>query len=216
LIVLAYIGLVGYTFVTNFSDIDNAELQFALAIPLIIVVPAFFLARHGWRLSHQSPIMAAYQIKNNSEKIVAVIETSEEKALYFTSERVVVAYVAGLGDNGYSGSTDLFGLIFTIMGIVSARSSINTVKQLGMLPPEIILSRDLRNFAIPYSDVVNISIFKKLLSHRMKIVTSKDMHNYRSKPSPDGYAIEFKLNKPRQWNDNLTILRTTLPDKIRV
>ena len=116
-------------------------------------------------------------------RIIARIDTIGRYALYFTSDKVIVAKVS-LGTALVwwilSGAflilatfhvflLNILGVvIFALVGLaflgvwrLQERNRPKKVKQLGELPPELILSADRRNIAITYAEIVRVELVKK-------------------------------------------------------
>lgn len=127
-----------------------------------------------------------------NEEILVVIDTTEKKALYFTSNRVIVAKLAG------SALSWAFG-----MGgaIAEARMAAKKKEQLSKLSPESILTADKKNFAIPYTEVTQVELLKKRFGRKIRIVAGTAKH-------------EFWLGKPKELENYVNTLRPVLEDKL--
>jgi hypothetical protein len=222
LVVLAYAGLIIYTVITAFHELDDPGLQVVLAIPLIIVVPCFFLAGLGWKFifpksiwnSNNSQIQIE-KICDPSEIIVSSIETANEKALFFTSKRMIVAHVEGLGNSGSGGSTnDLFGLISSISLAITTSTAGRKVKKLSQILPDSVLTEDMRYFDVPYSSITSIRIYRKFLWRRIRLLLNNPVKSSLVKMVPGGYTLEFRLNHSRQWKKYQADLSDLMPGKV--
>ena len=107
--------------------------------------------------------------------------------LFFTPNRLIVAKTAGGWKTG------------GIAGIPFAKRN---AKKLSLLSPEAILKADEKNFAIPYSDIIEVEMKKGILSGKIKIFTGTKKY-------------EFNIEK-RKFENHLNFVRSVLPGKLRL
>jgi len=76
-------------------------------------------------------------------------------------------------------------------------------EQLSKLSPESILTADKKNFAIPYTEVTQVEMLKKRRFHAamVRIVAGAKKH-------------QFVLDKPKELENYVNILRPVLEDKL--
>lgn len=129
-----------------------------------------------------------------NEEIVEMIETADRKALYFTSNRVIVAK---LGGQALSMAFGVFG------ALAESRMRAKKKEQLSKLSPESVLTADKKNFAIPYSEITKVEFFKKMLGRKIRIIAGAKKH-------------EFGLSKPKELESYVNSLRPILADKLVV
>ena len=97
----------------------------------------------------------------NKEEIVGYVAnvyqgwSSSTISLFFTTNRVIVAKILGSGTN--VGSYFAGGVIG---GALAAKHSQNKTAEFKALSPEIILSKDKKNYAVPYSEIIQIKMKK--------------------------------------------------------
>lgn len=129
-----------------------------------------------------------------NEEILVVIDTNERKALYFTSNRVIVAKVGG----------QALSMAFGIAGaLAESRMQAKKKEQLSKLTPESILTADKKNFAIPYTEITKVELFKKMFGRKIRIIVGGKKH-------------EFSLGKPKELESYVNTLRPVLADKLVV
>lgn len=127
-----------------------------------------------------------------NEEILVVIDTTEKKALYFTSNRVIVAKLAGSALSWAFGMGGAFA---------EQRMAAKKKEQLSKLSPESILTADKKNFAIPYTEVTQVELLKKRFGRKIRIVAGTAKH-------------EFWLGKPKELENYVNTLRPVLEDKL--
>jgi len=129
-----------------------------------------------------------------NEEILEVIETTDRKGLYFTSNRVIIAK---LGGQALSMAFGVFG------ALAESRMRAKKKEQLSKLSPESILTADKKNFAIPYTEVTKVELFKKMLGRKVRITVGAKKH-------------EFSLSKPKEFENYVNVLQPLLGDKLTV
>ncbi len=128
-----------------------------------------------------------------SEDIIVVL-SSAKKALCFTSNWVIITNVVGFGGVGYA----LGGLAG---GIAEAVVRGKEVKGLSKRSPENILFSDKENFAIPYTVISRVELFKRMLGLKIRITTAATKY-------------EFGLDKLKDSEKTVSNLRGLLRDKL--
>lgn len=133
-----------------------------------------------------------------SEEILEVVDTKQAKVLYFTSSRVIVANIKAGGGLG-------LGLAFGALGgLVEARMQAKKKEQLSKVSPESILTADKKNFAIPYADINEVELRKKLMGRREIRLTT------------GAAKYDFDLRKAKEFEKYLNTLRPIFGDKLIV
>ena len=156
-------------------------------------------------------------------RIIARIDTIGRYALYFTSDKVIVAKVS-LGTAlvwwilcGASLLLATFHVfLLNILGVVifglgglaflgvwrlQERNRPKKVKQLGELPPELILSADRRNIAITYAEIVRVGLVKQPSS--VTISTGKTRREFLPRDA-----------REKEMESYFFTLRSVLGDKV--
>ena len=134
-----------------------------------------------------------------NEEILVTIGTrsNQPTALFFTSNRVIVARTA-------STAARVIGYAFGWGGqATEEHAEDKKIKELSKLPPEDILADNKKNFAIPYTDIIQVELFKKMLSRKIRITAGTTKH-------------EFRLSKPKELTTYINALRPVLADKLVV
>jgi len=127
------------------------------------------------------------------EEIIETIEVKDDKAVFFTPKRAIVATLVGKGTStGLSFGLGLAGDI----GVSKMRSK--KLGELSKVSPESILTDNKHNFAIPYEETTKWELGKKL-----KIFTGAKKQ-------------EFKLCKSKERETYASALRPVLGDKLIV
>lgn len=130
-----------------------------------------------------------------NEEILEVIETKDRKALYFTSNRVIVAKLGGMG----------LTLAFGVLGaLAESRMRAKKEEQLSKLSPQSILTADKKNFEIPYTEVSKVEMSKGFLGSKIRIITVGAKKH------------QFKLSKPKEFQSYVNVLQPILSDKLSV
>ena len=201
-----------FFFLTSFVGCKAKELAQGFGgLIAIVSVPFYFLARYGWRLSHSMPSEARAGIQvahgyDPAERIVQIIETNDNKVLFFTHGRLIVAHVSEIGGSGIYGLDvlyDAFLALFTLGLYWHINPASRKIRRLSKLSPEEILVADgNNNFAIPYSEIIKMEFFKKMLRRKIRITAAK--------------TLEYSLRKPWQYKKYVDALRQVLPDKLEV
>lgn len=183
LIALACFGLAAFFFVASFFGEGEAEAA-AQAMALVVGlvgIPFYFVARYGWRVARKAPVVPGVtgvssqvaRVYDPAEGIVQIIETTDDKALFFTRKRLVVAHVEGLSQSGGYG-TDALSVLSALVDLGRSMGAAKTMKQLGKLPPEEILVANRLNFAVPYSEVTKVELFRKFLQRKIRVTAGQD------------------------------------------
>lgn len=199
-----------FFFVASFFEGGGEAEAGGQAIALVIAlvgIPFLLLARYGWRLSHvlsgdtraDSRVAQGYDL---TEGLVQVIETTD-KALFFTYRRLIVAHVEGLSGWGYGGP-DALSILAVLEDLGRSLGVARKIKQLSKLSPQEILVAHRSNFAIPYSEIIKVKLFKKMLRRKIRVTITV------------GTTLEYWLSKPWQVKKYVDALRTVLPDKLEV
>lgn len=130
-----------------------------------------------------------------NEEILVVIDCTVT-ALYFTSNRVIVAKLAG------SALSTFFGLGGML---AEQRMAAKKKEQISKLSPESILTADKKNFAIPYTEVTQVELLKKRRFRvpMVRVVAGAKKH-------------QFVLGKPKELENYANILRPILEEKLVV
>jgi hypothetical protein len=131
-----------------------------------------------------------------SEEILEVVDTKQAKVLYFTSSRVIVANIKAGGGLGLA-----FG---ALGGLAEARMQAKKKEQLSKVSPESILTADRKNFAIPYADINEVELRKKLMGRREIRLTT------------GAAKYDFDLGKAKEFEKYLNTLRPIFGDKLIV
>lgn len=135
-----------------------------------------------------------------SEEILTVIgvRSNVPTALYFTSSRVIVARTA-------STAARIVGYAFGWGGqAAEEHGEDKKAEELSKLPPESILADNKKNYAISYTDIIQVELFKKMLSgQQIRITAGKDKY-------------QFRLSKPKEVANYINILRSVFGDKLVV
>jgi hypothetical protein len=215
------------------SLIESGEWEVAAQlfgfICAVTGIPFYFLARYGWRLNHQvlpktshpnstqvlSPVEIDKSSHDPTETILAVIEIIGDKALFFTQQRIIIADVEESAP-GWAMPLLLF--------FPNAPSSYNNVKKFRKLPPEEILMKSNMNFAINYSGIMYIHVFRKLIiGRKIRIiaeyasVTPQSLSfRKRMTSGSENYQLELWLSKPWRWGKYANTLPVILHDKLEV
>lgn len=211
LIAFACFAAAGYAFFAmqcsaDLGDSDRAGGELIALVIGLVGIPFYFLARYGWRLSHMLPgeTRTGNQVAHgydSAEGIVQVIETTDDKALFFTYSRLVVAHVEGLGESAVYGN-DALSILFNLFALGHSLGAAGKLKQLSKLSPEEVLAAHSLNFAIPYAEIIKVELFKKMLRRKIRVTA--------------GTTLEYWLSKPRQVKRYVNALRLILPDKLEV
>ena len=134
-----------------------------------------------------------------NEEILAVISTNEGKALFFTSNRVIIAKLASLGS--ILGMRLAFGLVGEFL---QRHKEAKKEEQLSEFSPESILKADKKNLEIPYTEITQVELFKKwLVGKLLRITVGKTKR-------------VFIVDKPKKLQDCANALRPILGDKMIV
>ncbi len=208
----------------------QGEQAFGLACA-VIGIPFYFLARYGWRINHKASPQKAHQtlaqalgvqgIDNQykqpfdpTETILAVIETIGYKALFFTQNRVIVANVE---DSAPGWSVPL--LLF----LPNSSSSWSKVRRVKKLPPEEILRQDFLNYAMTYSGIQSVQIFRKFVGHKIRItaeytaITPASLsYEKRMIWGRQNHQLESWLSQPWRWKQYASTLASVLQDKLEL
>lgn len=208
MLAFACFGGAFYSFVASFfwTDYEQGGVQAIAVIIAVIGIPFYFLARFGWRLSHKKPGQAATGEQLNherdlSDKIVQIIETTEDIALFFTYNKLIVARVEGLSNSGYYGN-DALSIFTAVFGLIQSQGAASKLKQLSKVSPQEVLDAHYMNFAIPYSQVSKVEFFRKWLRRKIRVTA--------------GRTLEYRLRNPRKVKSYVNALRNVLPDKLVV
>jgi hypothetical protein len=127
------------------------------------------------------------------EEIIETIEVKDNKAVFFTPRRAIVAKLVGKGT-----STGMW-LGFGWAGdIAVSKMRSKKLGELSKISPESILTDNKDNFAIPYEETTKWELGKKL-----KIFTGARKQ-------------EFKLEKSKERETYANTLRPVLGDKLVV
>ncbi len=198
----------------------------------IIGIPFYFMARFGWRLNHKALPQTPHQTlaqalglvgtdnrvrqtHDPTETVLAVIDVHGYKTLFFTQKRVIVVNIE---ESVPGWSIPL--LIFLPNSAYWSGSKKGRVKK---LPPEEILMEDSLNYAIAYSEILSVKIFKKFWGRKIRIIaehttiTPKSLsYDKRMTLGGRNYQFEFWLNQPWQWKKYASTLQPVLQDKLEV
>lgn len=204
----AFLGFIGLLTSEGKTGVWVVDLFIA-----VLCITFCFLARYGWRLSHMasSETIALMELTRRrqdlAERIVQVIETRNDKVLFFTYKRLVVAHVGGLswagmggGSGGGSFVIDAINMLMGLIDLVRSRVVTRKIKQLSKLSPLEILVANNQNFAIPYSEIVKVELLRRWLRWRIRVTTIR--------------TIEYRLSKTRRVKTYINSLRPVLQDKL--
>ena len=202
----------GLLFLSSFAGCNAKELaQGAGGLVAILSIPFYFLARYGWRLRRPAPVGVKADIQivreyDTTEKIIQTIETTDDKVLFFTYRRLIIAHVPEIGGSGLYGLDVLYDTFFALFSVGlywQINPASRKIRQLSKLSPEEILAAEgNKNFAVPYSEIVRVEFFKKMLRRKMRITAADN--------------IDYTLRKPWQYNKYVNALYQVLPGKLEV
>ena len=118
--------------------------------------------------------------------------------LFFTSNRLIIARTGSTAARIAS-----YGFGWGGQAVGEAAED-KKLKELSKVSPESILTDNKNNFAIPYSDIIQVEMFKKMLSGRQIRI------NMGTKKQ------QFRLSNPRKYKEYADILKSVLGDKLVV
>ena len=130
------------------------------------------------------------------EEVLAAIGTGKPEALFFTSNRVIIARTGGTASR-----VAMQSALGTLGMLAQQRREAKKKEELSKLTPESILSADKKNFGIPYEEITKVEFFKKMLWRKVRITTGTGKYEY--------YVAESK-KQPEYVNT----LRKVLGDKV--
>ncbi len=131
-----------------------------------------------------------------NEETVIIIETTETKALLFTTSRMIVAEVGAPGDAATASFASFSVLLAELMRH-------RKMRRLRKLSPENILTADKKNFAIPYAEIGKVELFGGRASKKILITAGTSTY-------------EFLLSKPKEFQRYVNDLRFVLAGKLAV
>jgi hypothetical protein len=121
------------------------------------------------------------------EEVLITIETGGNEALFFTSNRVVVARLVGTATS-WGLAAALGGIFGTIAESKMRDKKLNELRKLS---PESILTDNKKNFAIPYTEITEVELGKKLKItaggwhvHKFGLLKSKERESYANTLRP--------------------------------
>jgi len=134
------------------------------------------------------------------EEVLVAIGTrsNDPTALFFTSNRVIVARTGGTAARIASYAFGWGGQA------AEEHAEDKKTEELSKLPPEDILADNKRSFAIPYTDIIQVELFKRVFSGRQIRITAGTT------------KYQFRLAKPKELANYVNILRPVLTDKLVV
>jgi len=97
---------------------------------------------------------------------------------------------------------DAFLALFTFGLYWHINPASRKIKRLSKLPTEEILAADGNNFVMPYSEIIKVEFFKKVLRRKIRITADK--------------TLEYSLRKPWRFRKYVDALRPGLADKLEV
>ena len=139
-----------------------------------------------------------------SEEVLVAIPTGKLEALFFTSNRVIIARTESAGSR-FTRSLPFafFGALgMAIAARIQQSQQAKKTKELSKLTPESILSADKKNFAIPYEEIMKVEFFKKIWGPKVRISAGAGKYEY--------YAAKSSKNQLEMVNT----LRTVLGNKV--
>ncbi|MFC1925603.1 hypothetical protein ACFLW2_02780 [Chloroflexota bacterium] len=138
------------------------------------------------------------------ETLVTTVQAEsiwQGRALCFTSNRLIIANVDGTRlIYAFFILAALGGLIIVLL---QGRARTKKTELLKDLSPEMILAADKKNFAIPYTELGKVEMYKKMRQRKIRI-------------TDDTAKYEFSLSKSKEFEDYVTVLSPLLNDKLVV
>jgi hypothetical protein len=187
----------------------------------LIGIPFYFLAKLGWRLNGKQSVNRPISLSQMvgvekkpvfalEEWVLTVIRVIGDRALFFTTNRIIVA-------NTYE-DAPIWTLPFNMLpSYNSSRDKLGKIKKMN---PEQILMNDTSNYAISYSGLQSVRFYKKFIGQKIEIVTDTKAIDFHPKSLPHVYRetanrYEFWIYLPWMWKKYETALANILQEKLK-
>ena len=185
----------------------------------LIGIPFYFVAKLGWHLSHpESPkeILSLAQTLSiekkptfdPNEQVLTIIKVVGDKALFFTTTRVIIA-------NTYE-DTPIWTLPFTML--FNSNTSHSKFGRIKKLKPDQILMDDPLNYAIAYSGLKSVRFYKIWIGRKIEIIAVNaaiSFHPLRMGSSGKfTNQFGFWLIWPWRWDKYKNVLSHVLQGKL--
>jgi hypothetical protein len=182
-------------------------------------IPFYFVARYGWRLSRQESSKTPFSRPqapstrkeldfDPNEKVLTIINVVGGRALFFTSNRIIVANT--------NEEAPIWTMPFTLLsGSASSHSKLGKVKK---LKPDLIFMNDPLNYFISYSILQSIRFYKKGIGRKIEIVADNAAISFHPRSTVMrgmfNNRFEFWLSWPWGWKKYESALSSVLQGKL--